>query len=283
MGVGVMGGAVVHDEQVQRPPLRYHGGKWRIAKWIISHFPAHTCYVEPFGGGGSVLLRKAPSLIEVYNDLDRSVVNFFRVLRDRPEDLARAIEMTPWSREELRAAREDCEDALESARRRYVLSMQSRAGGRVQSPGWRFQTGATGKYVLPLWNDTTHLLVAAARLKMVQIECDDALAVISRFDGPETLFYVDPPYLPAHRNRTWAGRAYQHEMDEAAHHRLLAILRECEGMVVLSGYDSEMYRDLLHDWSVECSSAVDGGGNVREERLWINPAAVNHMKQARLF
>lgn len=120
------------------PALRYFGGKWRLAKWIISHFPAHNCYVEPYGGGGSVLLRKEPSPFEVYNDLDSGLVSFFRLLRERPEDLIRAIELTPYSREEFMRAYEHSEDPLESARRLFVRSWQGYGGPRHQSStGWK--------------------------------------------------------------------------------------------------------------------------------------------------
>lgn len=114
-------------ETVKRPALRYHGGKFRIAQWIINQFPEHLCYVEPFGGGGSVLLRKSPAKIEVYNDLNGGVVNFFRVLRERPADLIAAIELTPYSRKEFIQAQEPCDDPLERARRFYVWSWQGRA------------------------------------------------------------------------------------------------------------------------------------------------------------
>ena len=102
---------------VTRPALRYYGGKFRLAPWIIGHFPVHECYVEPFGGAMSVLLRKAPARYEVYNDLDREVVNLFRVLRERPEEFIRAIELTPYSRaEQLLAFEPAPEDELERAR-----------------------------------------------------------------------------------------------------------------------------------------------------------------------
>ena len=119
-------GAVHH--RVTRPPIRYHGGKFRIASWVISHFPAHECYVEPFGGGAGVLLQKTPAPFEVLNDLDGEVVNFFRVLRERPGELVRVIQLTPWSREEQRLSFEPASDPLERARRFYVRSWQTHGG-----------------------------------------------------------------------------------------------------------------------------------------------------------
>lgn len=112
-----------------RPALRYFGGKWRLAPWIISHFPEHTCYVEPFAGGASVLLRKPESKVEVLNDLDGEVVNFWRVLREQTEAFIRAVELTPFSREEASLAYQVADDPLERARRLFIRSWQQRGGG----------------------------------------------------------------------------------------------------------------------------------------------------------
>lgn len=269
---------------VKRMPLRYYGGKWRIAPWIISHFPKHVCYVEPYGGGASVMLRKRPSTIEAYNDIDSSVVNFFQVLRDSPDKLARAIEFTPWSREELALAREPCADAIESARRRYVSAFQSRAQTqRGRSPGWRFQKSELGVHVLPLWNETEHIYTAAARMKMVHIEHDDAIKVIARYDTDESLFYVDPPYMAETRSRTWATRAYATEMDDEAHERLAEALHAVRGYVVLSGYETPAYQRLYAGWAMESCYAIDGAGNRRKEVLWMNSRAAACACQPDLF
>ena len=273
-----------HPAPLQRMPLRYHGGKWRLAPWIISHFPKHVCYVEPYSGSASVLLRKPISPIEVYNDMDGGVVNFFKVLREQPNDLCRAIELTPWSREELAAAAEPCDDALEWARRRYVRSFQSRSQTNTkQSPGWKFQKSMQGMNVIRLWNDASHLMLAAQRIKEVHIEQDEALQVIQRYDTSETLFYIDPPYLYTTRHRSWAGRAYAHEMDIEAHEALAEIIHHVQGMVVLSGYDSELYQSLYSDWNTVSHASTDGAGNQRKEMLWLNPAVSNALSQLTLF
>lgn len=267
------------------PPLRYYGGKWRIAPWIISHFPKHTCYVEPFGGGGSVLLRKQPSTIEVYNDMDGAVVNFFKVIRDCPEDLAAKIELTPWSREELKSAVENeyNEDAVEWARRTYVKSWQGRGPAKGQSsPGWVYQKSSLGKYVIPLWNDISLLYSAAWRMKQVHIENNDALAVIRRYDTGDTLFYVDPPYLAETRCRQWR-KAYNHEMTVADHEALAESLHGVTGSVVLSGYATDLYQSMYSGWKQVCHAAVDNGGNVRVEVLYLNARAANQRSQMDMF
>jgi DNA adenine methylase len=110
------------DATVRRPALRYHGGKWLLAPWIISHFPKHHIYVEPFGGGASILLRKQRSYAEIYNDLDGEVVNLFRMLRDHGDEVKRLVSLTPFSRSEFVDAYEPTDDDLEQARRTLVKS-----------------------------------------------------------------------------------------------------------------------------------------------------------------
>lgn len=196
---------------VTRPPLRYFGGKFRLSKWIIPNLPPHKCYVEPFGGGAGVLLNKAPSYNEVYNDLDGEVVNFFRMLREHPDELIRAIELTPYARaEQVQAFNEPADNPLERARRLYVRCWQSYGGGRTQwSTGWRYEIGDTrGKRIIDDWNETDHLQAVVSRLKNVQIENDDALRVIERFDSDDTLFYCDPPYQAVTRSVRWRTKAY---------------------------------------------------------------------------
>ncbi|UCC62274.1 MAG: DNA adenine methylase, partial [Anaerolineae bacterium] len=228
---------------IRRPALRYHGGKWRIEPWIIGHFPPHTCYCEPYGGAMSVLLRKAPSYCEVYNDVDQEVVCFFKVLRERPDELIRAIELTPFSRFELGQAFEPAGDELERARRLYIRSWQGRGGPRAKwRTGWRRQKVATKsngqKKMTPAtrsFMQTDHLMVIAERLRGVEIDCEPALKVIERYDSPVTLFYLDPPYVSSTRNR-WKKHAYAHEMTDKQHRQLARAVHDLQGMALISGY-----------------------------------------------
>ncbi len=222
---------------ITRPALRYYGSKYRLAPWIIGHFPAHLCYVEPFGGGGSVILRKTPSYHDVYNDLDGEVVNFFRVLRERPDELLRAIELTPFSRTEQRAAYNIQGDELERARQLYVRCWQTHGGGRTQwQAGWRYEkTDHRHRKLINDWNRIDSLWPIVERLKIIQIECDDALKVIQRFDTPDTLFYLDPPYIAEIRSRRWRKDAYAVEIDEDYHRKLGEILNSIQGMAIISG------------------------------------------------
>lgn len=258
-----------------RRPLRYHGGKWRIAPWIIAHLPAHLCYVEPFGGAASVLLRKPRSAVEVYNDRAGEVVNFFRVLRDQEAALITAIERTPYARAEFNQAREPLAgaDEVERARRFYVASWQGWSSpGGARGKGWR--TGRkTGRKrsAVEEWNKTSHLWQVARRLKQVIIEEDDAESVIARYDAPETCFYVDPPYPHSTRRRPEHG--YLHEMEEEAHRTLARQLHAVSGAVLLSSYPSQLYRELYGGWSCLTCKAQISSGQLATESLWLSPQA----------
>ncbi|MBX3082917.1 MAG: DNA adenine methylase [Anaerolineae bacterium] len=269
--------------KVARMPIRYYGGKTSLAEWIITQIPPHTCYVEPFCGGASVILSKLPSKHEVMNDLNRDVINFFTQLRTNTEALIRAIWCTPYAREELRLARsrEQC-DPLEQARRFYVRQWQS-FGSCVgkSSTGWRFQIGAgdSRASATKLWNETEHLWTVAARLKLVQIECDDAFKVIQRFDSPQTVFYLDPPYVHSTRYHNSTDKGYAHEMNDDDHRRLSVLVKSVQGMVLLSGYQSELYDELFEDWHCVKHEAKNIRGQQEIECLWLSPnaTAMHHL------
>jgi len=268
----------------KRPALRYHGGKWRLAPWIVSCLPAdHDSYIEPFGGSAAVLLRKPRSKIEVYNDLDGEVVNFFRMLRERPEELIRAIYWTPFAQAEQRLSYEPCDDPTEAARRLYVRSYMTISGPTAQwNAGWRRQkkmsrgrNGFSGmKPAATSFMEIEHLYQIAERLRGVFIEQADALELIRRYDNPRAVFYVDPPYVAATRKRM-KDSAYRYEMTDDQHRQLAAALHDCRGMVVLSGYDNPIYRELFGRWPrLDRQARTNGNapGTVTES-LWLNPAA----------
>jgi DNA adenine methylase len=259
-----------------RPALRYHGGKWRLAPWIIAQFPPHICYVEPFGGGGSVLLSKPPSYLEVYNDLDSEVVNFFRILRERPAEFIRAITLTPFARSELRLAYEPTADDFERARRFYIRSWQGYGGPCAQwKTGWRFQVQASrGQRSIDDWHDVERLRAVVERLRLVQIECDEALTVIRHYDAPTTLFYLDPPYPAGTRSAKWSRRAYAHEMADSDHRHLAEVLHEIQGMAIISSYQSPLYDELYRGWAQVSKNSQTDRATTAVEHLWISPAAL---------
>lgn len=261
-------------EKPKRPALRWHGGKWKKANEIIAQFPPHQCYVEPYGGAASVLLRKQPAPHEVYNDLDGEIVNFFHVLRENTDDLIRAISLTPYSRQEFEAAWDPCTDPVERARRLWIrctMSYSAPTACSASATGWRFQrTEASGVSAVIQHRNNAHLRDVADRFLSLMIECDDALKVIERYDAPTTLFYVDPPYVHSTRSK-WAGKAYAHEMTDEDHIDLLGALKAAEGHVVLSGYNSALYRAALQGWEQIQMEARDITGKKQVETLWIKP------------
>ncbi len=278
----------------RRPVLRWHGGKWRLAPWIIGHFPKHRVYVEPFGGAASVLLRKPRAYGEVYNDLDGDVVNLFRVLQD-PAAAGRLLELlrlTPFARAEFDLSYEPTDDPVERARRltiRAFMGFGSNAHatantGRAQT-GFRSNANRSGTTPAQDWANYPDVLPAIVeRLRGVVIESRDALAVMSQHDDPETLHYVDPPYLLSLRNpaNPWDRKhMYRHELEEGDHVRLLAFLPTLAGMVVLSGYPSALYDEALAGWQRVATKTHADGARERTEVLWINPRAAARLQAER--
>jgi DNA adenine methylase len=260
------------------------GGKWRLAPWVIRHMPPHRTYVEPFGGAAGVLLRKAPSYAEIYNDLDGEVVNLFRVLRDPDHalELSRRISLTPFARDEFEATYQVAPDPIENARllvARSFMGFGSTAVALRRRTGFRADSNRSGKHPAKDWTGMPAALLAITeRLQGVVIENRPAMGIMARFDGPDTCLYVDPPYLHDTRSkkRTHGSleHAYKHEMDDAQHGELLAWLNACQSMVMLSGYPSEIYSDALPGWRRIDIEALADGARKRTESLWLNPAAM---------
>lgn len=266
-----------------RPVLRYLGGKWRLAPWIIGQLPPHRVYVEPFDGAASVLLRKPRVPTEVYNDLDGDVVGLFRLLRDPvlSLELVRQLELTPWARAEFLAAYEASADPVERARRLIVRSFMgfgSCASRIDRTTGFRTGHRMGEAPASREWATYPQALAAIVeRLRGVSIECLTASKLIESRDSVEALFYVDPPYVHATRSqkrtRCAPSNGYTHELDDAGHVALLDQLRGVAGMVVLSGYPHPLYETRLRGWTrVERDTLADGA-RPRTEVLWLNPAA----------
>lgn len=256
-----------------RPVLRWHGGKWILAPWIISNFPRHRVYVEPFGGAASVLLRKPRSYAEVYNDLDQDVVNLFRVLRsDRAAELVQALRLTPYARAEFDTAYFATEDPVERARRLVIRSfMGFGSNGHARSTGFRAASNRSGTTPAHDWTNYPDALTAIVeRLEGVVVENRDAREVMDQQDGPDVLHFVDPPYLM--ETRSDPSKDYAHELTDADHVELLAFLGTLKGMVVLCGYPSALYDDALSGWRRIERPALADGARPRTEVLWINPA-----------
>lgn len=272
------------------PVLKYPGAKWSLADWIVNHLPSHITYLEPFFGSGAVFFNKPSSRVETINDLDSNITNLFKVIRDYPEDLARSIEYTPWSREEydsLLLPAGDIEviprtgDPVEDARRFLVRCWQAFGSKTSDRVGWKNEVqGKQGKNAVNIWCKLPQRIMdVTQRLKTVQIENRPAMEVIERHRYPGVLIYADPPYPISTRH----GRIYKHEMTDADHIDLLNALDKHPGPVLLSGYSCPLYNDRLKHWERRTTRSFAEGGRERQEVLWINPVAAKEVCGLRLF
>lgn len=252
--------------QITRPVLNYFGGKFRLAPWIVDHFPPHATYVEPFCGAASVLLCKPPAGREIINDLDHDIVNLFRVLRDprRAAALKRRLELTAYAREEFNLAYEGTADPVEKARRTVVRSYLGFSNvGVMRRTG--FKTRGRPATTFASWPAVVGALTK--RLRGVIIENRPAIDVMRSADGPTSLHYVDPPYVLG--ARSCHARTYRHELSDRDHEELLDVLSSLSGTVVLSGYPSEIYEARLARWRRIERPARNGAAGQACECLWI--------------
>lgn len=269
-----------------RPALRYFGGKWMLARWIIDHLPPHRIYVEPFGGAGSVLLRKPRAYAEIYNDLDDEVVSLFRILRDRDQsvELRRQLVLTPFARSEFRAAYAETNCEMERARRLVVRSFMGHgvtSWRRDRVTGFRSKSMASGRVASRDWQNLPDALEALTiRMAGVQIENLPASDLIETYiNAADACLYIDPPYVHATRSskrcRGALNSGYHHELSDQDHEALLRQLKRAAGGVVVSGYQSDLYQDLVGGWVRVDREAMADGARVRTESLWINPPAAS--------
>lgn len=273
---------------ITTPVIRYHGGKFRLASWVLEHFPPHKCYVEPFGGAAGVLIQKPRAYAEVYNDLDGDIVNLFRVLQGEQSSrrLIELLVLTPYSRTEFELAWLPTDDSVERARRIIIRAQMGfgSAGASKSRTGFRIDTARAYGTAQHLWARYPENLAAIVqRLAGVLIENRPAAEVMHAHDSPETLHYVDPPYMHATRVRgAQKGRYYRHELSDRQHAELLATLKTLRGMVVISGYPSDLYKTELGTWTMNTTSSrisAGRGGSTRQECLWINPACMAALQQ----
>jgi DNA adenine methylase len=253
-----------------RAIMKYPGSKWGLAKWIISHFPEHHSYLEPYFGSGAVLFNKPRSNIETVNDLDGDVVNLFDWIKRDPERLAHEIYYTPYARQVYKEAfASEPEDSLEKAVNFYVC-LQMSHGFRTtgEKVGWKNDIqGRERAYAAKDWcNLPEKIMQAAERLRGVQIECMPAVELIRRFNSPKVLIYADPPYLLVTRH----GRQYRHEMSDGDHEELLDALLDHTGPVLISGYDSPLYQERLRSWRREEAVSYSQIASRKTEVLWMN-------------
>ena len=247
--------------------LKYPGAKNRIAPWICGYMPKHDVYLEPFAGSLSVLFNKERCHIETVNDLDGEIVNFFKVLRDNKDKLMEAVLFTPFSRQEYIEAYGQAADPVEKARKFAVKCWMRFGCGNLYRNGFKSGQQTHSPNPAKLWAGLPETMeLAAERLREVQIECLPAVELIKRYDTPDVFIYADPPYLHGTRK----NYLYRHEMTDEDHIELLKVLTSHPGKILLSGYDNELYNEMLGGWDKVQRSTLAEGGRKRTETLWKN-------------
>ena len=265
--------------------LKYPGSKWSTAEWIISHFPEHHTYLEPYAGSMAVLFTKKPSAIETVNDLDWDVCNLFHCIQKDSEKLAALVSMVPYARSEyddtFKINIDDLMCKVDPFRKAARFLIQCWQGHGFRTNGYKvgWKNDVQGReaayavrnwYRLPGW-----ILEITDRLKQVQIENRPALEVIKRHRYPKVLIYADPPYLL----KTRTAKQYKHEMTEENHIELLETLLKHPGPVILSGYQSELYDEMLKGWHKETTKGrAEYYGQDRRETIWMNYEPLQQMK-----
>lgn len=247
--------------------LKYPGAKNRIADWICGHIPKHDVYLEPYAGSLAVFFNKGPCHIETVNDIHDEVVNYFRVLRDDPEELQKRIGLTPYSRSEYEKAYEKTDNDVERARRFCVRCWMGFGCSNRYKNGFKSGQQTHSPNPSKAWSELPELMkIASERLKGVQIECLPALELIGRYNTEDVFMYIDPPYLHGTRK----NYLYKYEMQDSDHEDLLKVLVKHPGKILLSGYESEMYGDYLRGWKRACKDTRAEAGVRRTEVLWMN-------------
>lgn len=267
-----------HTVGVSNAVIKYPGAKWGVAPWVISHFPEHRSYLEPFFGSGAVLFTKSRSAIETVNDIDGDVVNLFDWIRSDPEKLAHAIRFTPYARDEYDRAWAAQHTETDSFRRavNFYIRMMMGHGFRTtgEKVGWKNDVqGREAAYAAKCWAKTPEVIIQAAeRLRGVQIENRPAVELIRRFNYPNVLIYADPPYMLGTRQNR---KQYRHEMTDDDHMELLEAIKAHRGPAIISGYDSDLYNRELKGWYKDGRTSFTQTASRRREILWMNfePAA----------
>lgn len=247
--------------------LNYPGSKWQMASKIISLMPEHKNYLEPFAGSLAVFFNKEQVLCETINDLDGRLVNLYKQIREHPEELAMQVSLTPYSREEQYLSYEVAPDKLEDARRMMVRLWFSIGGKTSHHSSFKRNTTWKGPYNTQTWARVPEIILEAVdRLKNAQIENRSAVQLIKEFDDPETLIYVDPPYMKS----LLSGSYYQHEMNDEEHLEMLQVLNASHSKIILSGYESSLYEKELKGWQKIIIPTSTFTGKTQNEVLWVN-------------
>ncbi len=264
-----------------KPLLKYPGAKWSRASWIVSHFPPHARYLEPYCGSDACFFSKDPVDHEVLGDKNSHVINLFRI-RDHGEELARRIEMTGWIEEGYHLYEKHyggTGDPIEDARRFLIRCWEAHGTKLGSTCGWRHKGVNSNASTTSLWRQLPgRILAVVDRLKDAEIRCRPALEFIDYYSHPDVFVYCDPPYPLSMRTYN----LYEHEMTDEKHLALLQTLDQHRGPVVLSGYACPLYDDQLAHWYRVTMPSLAEKGNRRTEVLWLNQKAAQ-CQQLNLF
>lgn len=262
--------------RVKRPALKFYGGKWQLAPWIISHFSPHTHYIEPCFGAGSVLLRKSRVEVETANDINGRLVNFFKVLRDQSDQLIKLIDLTPWAQDEYRLSQQQSSDSIEDARRFFYMSWMS-INGAPHPTGFRIMKKRGNRWSILTTDTINHSLnEVAQRLRHVQVMNLGAIDFLNKFNNdPNSLVYFDPPYPQKSRTGKFYG---DYDLFENLHVPSAEILQQSSAAVVVSGYQSEEYDSLYHGWQRIDKTNYVQGNKKRVESIWVNEKISDYVK-----
>lgn len=261
-----------------KTPIWWVGGKHYLAKKIIPYFPEHITYVEMFGGGASVLLQKSPSKIEIFNDINGDLINFFRVLRDKEKfkEFYETVNLIPYSRQEYNENRDSLHEGLEVERaiKFFIIAKMSFGGNFGSSWGYvRFLSRNNKSSVVNTWLNAIKLLPEISnRLKEVQIDNRDYKIIMKYFNDPNIFIYADPPYLNVRsKNLTFKN------WTEKQHEEFLNLCLNSNSKIMISGYNSGLYDDKLNNWdkktfknSIKIPKYIDEESDYVEECIWIN-------------
>ena len=277
-----------------RSPIQWFGGKGHMQAKLLPLLPAHREYIEPFFGGGSIFFAKPPAKVETINDLDSAVMDFYRVLRDQPEEFIRLAQLTPYSRElynECRATWRAETDPVRRAWRWWVVARMTFSGthawSSVVTNTCRGMAGTASRFL----SSVDALPEVISRLQRAQIENAPALRVLERYTTPASLAYLDPPYVSSTRRRG----GYSCEMTDTDHAELVEAILRLPGRFVLSGYAHTLYAPLEQagwtrvDFDVACAAAgrtrnsglqCEGAVLARQPRtesVWLDPATAQEV------
>lgn len=264
-----------------RPPVKTHGGKHYLKNFIIENFPENyeeLIYCEPLCGGASVLLNKNKSKQEIISDLDKGLISIFKALRDEPQEFIERIKKIKYTEKSFNLAKEaedgEFEDYIALAVNEYTLRRMSR-GGMRKSFAWseRQRGGKPGD--VNAWETMTEELVnISERVKDAIILNENFFDLFKIWDEEDTLWYIDPPYLPSTRNES-AVSVYKYEMTVEDHINLLQVIKNCRGKIVLSGYSSPVYNRALKGWKCKKKDVPNNSSQTktkdrRLECIWMN-------------